>query len=43
MKRRHRWIRGDWQIASWMLPWVPGPSRKIQEKSYFRIIKMENI
>ncbi|MDB5797786.1 MAG: ndvB [Paucimonas sp.] len=22
--RRHRWIRGDWQIASWMLPGVPG-------------------
>ena len=22
--RRHRWIRGDWQIASWVLPWVPG-------------------
>src|SRR5450432_738126 len=29
MKRRHRWIRGDWQIASWMLPWDPGPGRKI--------------
>ncbi len=23
MRRRHRWIRGDWQIASWLLPWVP--------------------
>ena len=22
--RRHRWIRGDWQIASWLLPSVPG-------------------
>jgi cyclic beta-1,2-glucan synthetase len=21
--RRHRWIRGDWQIALWLLPWVP--------------------
>jgi cyclic beta-1,2-glucan synthetase len=21
--RRHRWIRGDWQIAQWILPWVP--------------------
>ncbi|MBW6495086.1 MAG: cyclic beta 1-2 glucan synthetase, partial [Burkholderiaceae bacterium] len=21
--RRHRWIRGDWQIADWALPWVP--------------------
>ena len=25
MRRRHRWIRGDWQIASWTLPRVPGP------------------
>ncbi len=23
-RRRHRWIRGDWQIASWLLPKVPG-------------------
>jgi cellobiose phosphorylase len=23
MKRRHRWIRGDWQIAIWTLPFVP--------------------
>ena len=23
--RRHRWIRGDWQLASWLLPRVPGP------------------
>src|SRR5438093_1703144 len=22
-KRQHRWIRGDWQIASWVLPRVP--------------------
>ena len=28
MKRRHRWIRGDWQIARWILPWVPGKNRK---------------
>ena len=24
IKRRHRWIRGDWQIAQWLLPRVPG-------------------
>ncbi|MEX0585215.1 MAG: cyclic beta 1-2 glucan synthetase, partial [Pirellulales bacterium] len=24
--RRHRWIRGDWQIAAWLLPWVRGRS-----------------
>ncbi len=23
--RQHRWIRGDWQIANWILPRVPGP------------------
>ncbi|MCX6123990.1 MAG: cyclic beta 1-2 glucan synthetase, partial [Proteobacteria bacterium] len=22
-KRRKRWIRGDWQIFYWLLPWVP--------------------
>jgi cellobiose phosphorylase len=22
--RQHRWVRGDWQIASWLLPWTPG-------------------
>ncbi|OAI50209.1 cyclic beta 1-2 glucan synthetase [Planctomycetaceae bacterium SCGC AG-212-F19] len=25
VSRRHRWMRGDWQIAWWLLPWVPGP------------------
>ncbi|RJP30750.1 MAG: cyclic beta 1-2 glucan synthetase [Candidatus Omnitrophota bacterium] len=24
VSRRHRWIRGDWQIAVWLLPRVPG-------------------
>ncbi len=23
-RRRHRWMRGDWQIAHWLLPRVPG-------------------
>ncbi|MCX6091047.1 MAG: cyclic beta 1-2 glucan synthetase, partial [Candidatus Atribacteria bacterium] len=27
VSRRHRWIRGDWQIASWLLPRVPGPDK----------------
>ena len=25
VSRRHRWIRGDWQLARWLLPCVPGP------------------
>ncbi|NEW82973.1 MAG: cyclic beta 1-2 glucan synthetase, partial [Mariniphaga sp.] len=24
VKRRYRWIRGDWQISSWILPFVEG-------------------
>jgi cyclic beta-1,2-glucan synthetase len=28
--RRHRWIRGDWQIASWVTPFVPGHDKKLQ-------------
>jgi len=27
MKRQHRWIRGDWQIFAWFLPYVPGFKR----------------
>ena len=26
VNRRHRWIRGDWQLAGWLLPFVPGPA-----------------
>jgi cellobiose phosphorylase len=25
VNRRYRWIRGDWQLAAWLLPRVPGP------------------
>ncbi len=25
-RRQERWIRGDWQIARWLLPRVPGPT-----------------
>ncbi|MBC7851385.1 MAG: cyclic beta 1-2 glucan synthetase, partial [Chitinophagaceae bacterium] len=31
MQRRHRWIRGDWQIAKWVLPFVPGHDRKLHK------------
>ncbi|MBW8327748.1 MAG: cyclic beta 1-2 glucan synthetase, partial [Thiobacillus sp.] len=30
--RRHRWIRGDWQLAGWLLPRVPGPSNGVKAK-----------
>jgi cellobiose phosphorylase len=30
-RRRHRWIRGDWQIAAWLLPRLPGlDMRRVQ-------------
>ncbi|MBK8162925.1 MAG: cyclic beta 1-2 glucan synthetase [Gammaproteobacteria bacterium] len=28
VKRQLRWLRGDWQIAHWMLPYVPGMDRR---------------
>lgn len=31
VSRRHRWIRGDWQIARWLLPQVPGLDGRPQE------------
>ena len=31
VSRRHRWIRGDWQIARWLLPRVPGPDGRRQK------------
>lgn len=29
MKIRLRWVRGDWQIFSWILPWVPNSNKKL--------------
>ena len=31
MKRRHRWIRGDWQIATWILPFAPNGNKKLRK------------
>jgi cyclic beta-1,2-glucan synthetase len=31
VRRRHRWIRGDWQIASWLLMRVPGPGGMVMD------------
>ncbi len=27
--RQHRWIRGDWQVAPWLFPYVPAPGGAI--------------
>ena len=29
--RQHRWIRGDWQIAEWILPSVPRPAGRREQ------------
>ncbi|HWB24666.1 MAG TPA: glucoamylase family protein [Chitinophagaceae bacterium] len=33
INRRHRWIRGDWQIGNWFLPFVPDMNRKLQKNA----------
>ncbi|MET0807796.1 MAG: cyclic beta 1-2 glucan synthetase, partial [Pseudoxanthomonas sp.] len=30
VKRRYRWIRGDWQLLPWLLPWVPRPQGGVE-------------
>ena len=29
-KRQHRWTRGDWQIARWLLPYVPNGKGEVE-------------
>lgn len=31
--RRYRWIRGDWQIATWFLPFVPDANNRFKKNS----------
>ena len=28
-RRRHRWVRGDWQILLWLFPWTPTRSGRL--------------
>src|SRR5687768_15680505 len=37
VSRRHRWIRGDWQIARWLFPRVPVEGKKTQRNSLSRL------
>lgn len=39
VSRRHRWIRGDWQIARWILSWVPGPGHEKVKNPMFVLSK----
>ncbi|MDI6839112.1 MAG: cellobiose phosphorylase, partial [Rhizobiaceae bacterium] len=31
VSRRHRWIRGDWQLLRWLMPWLPGSDARLQK------------
>ncbi|MGE5752263.1 MAG: cyclic beta 1-2 glucan synthetase, partial [Deltaproteobacteria bacterium] len=42
VSRRHRWIRGDWQIASWLVSRVPGPG-KLRQKNPLSILSQWKI
>lgn len=33
VKRHHRWIRGDWQIGAWMLPFVTGGNGRLTKNT----------
>ena len=39
--RRHRWTRGDWQLAGWLLPRVPGPDGKTAAESALAAVGLE--
>lgn len=30
VSRRHRWMRGDWQISGWVLPFVSGADQQVE-------------
>jgi len=32
VSRRHRWMRGDWQLVSWLVYWLPGFSHRVPQK-----------
>jgi cyclic beta-1,2-glucan synthetase len=31
-RRKHRWIRGDWQLLGWLTRFVPGPQGKVRNR-----------
>ena len=41
VSRRYRWIRGDWQIAAWLLPRVPGLDGRAAEEPALGPVALE--
>ncbi|MEO8249763.1 MAG: cyclic beta 1-2 glucan synthetase, partial [Burkholderiales bacterium] len=44
VKRRHRWIRGDWQIIGWLMPWLKVPVSEIASDgtTHTRVVTLGN-
>ena len=43
VKRRSRWMRGDWQIASWLWPKVPGAAASQRQKNPLSLLSQWKI
>ncbi len=41
VSRRHRWIRGDWQIARWLSPRVPGLDGRLRHEPALGAVALE--
>lgn len=39
MQRRHRWIRGDWQIGAWIWPYVKGHDKRLHKNPLSKLSK----
>ncbi|MDP1759052.1 MAG: protein ndvB, partial [Thermodesulfovibrionales bacterium] len=37
VNRRHRWIRGDWQLFRWLLPYIPDSSGRLCKNPLSRL------
>ena len=42
-RRKHRWVRGDWQIAQWMFSHVPDESGKLGAQSHLVRLALEDL
>ena len=41
-RRKHRWVRGDWQIVSWLFGRVPDESWPPRAQSHFVSLALED-
>ena len=41
-RRKHRWVRGDWQILRWLLDRVPNDAGQSGAESYLQHFALED-